>query len=207
MISRLEGVLREKSPSCVVVDVGGVGYEVFVPLTTFTELPDEGKTVVLRVHTHVREDAIQLFGFSSVLERAVFELLLRTSGIGPRLAVGILSGIEPARLLDALADGDVTSLRRVPGLGPKKAERVVVELREKAAELRLLRPEGAPRDAAARTPAPARSEAAEQALSALLNLGYARPDAQRVVDEAIADTGAQAAVEVVLRAALRRLSR
>jgi len=206
MIARLEGVLREKTPQSVVVDAGGVGYEVFVPLTTFTELPDEGKTVVLRIHTHVREDALQLFGFGSELERAVFELLLRTSGIGPRLALGVLSGIEPARLLDALADGDVALLRRVPGLGPKKAERVVVELREKAAELRLLRPGAAPR-ASGRPAAPAAGEAAEQALSALLNLGYARPEAQRVVDEAAAEAGPGAPVETLLRAALRRLSR
>ena len=206
MIARLEGVLRKKTPASVVVDVAGVGYEVFVPLTTFTELPDEGKTVVLRVHTHVREDAIQLFGFATVLERAVFELLLRTSGIGPRLALGILSGSEPERLLAALADGDVAALRRVPGLGPKKAERVVVELRERAAELRLV---------GAREPARARGGAArasgdenvELALSALVNLGYGKPEAQRVVDEAVEASGAGAGVEVLLRAALRRLSR
>jgi Holliday junction DNA helicase RuvA len=211
VIARLEGVLREKTPSCVVVDVGGVGYEVFVPLSTFTELPDEGKIVLLRVHTHVREDVIQLFGFMTAFERAVFELLLRTSGIGPRLALGILSGIEPARLLDALADGDVAALRRVPGLGPKKAERVIVELRERAAELRLLGPGDAagPRGPAGapRAAAPARDESVELAISALVNLGYPRPDAQRMVDEAAGDAGTGAAVEVLLRAALRRLSR
>ncbi|HVP28172.1 MAG TPA: Holliday junction branch migration protein RuvA [Myxococcota bacterium] len=208
MIASLEGVLREKTPQRVVIDVAGVGYEVLVPLSTFTELPQEGKTVALRIHTHVREDAIQLYGFASARERALFELLIRASGVGPRLAQGILSGMEPARLLEALAEGDVAALRSVPGLGQKKAERLVVELRERASELRLAHAAPAARPAGgaaiARGPADAGTE---EALSALLNLGYAKPQAQRVIDEARSEAGAEASVEALLRSALRRLSR
>ncbi len=205
MIGRLEGVLREKTPARLLVDVGGVGYEVWIPLSTFTELPDEGKVVALRIHTHVREDAIQLFGFASSRERSVFELLIRISGIGPRLAIGVLSGIAPDRLLQAARAADVATLRGVPGIGPKTAERIVMELRERASE--LLRSEelgatsGSPDALAAGGPA------AEQALSALLNLGYPRPQAQRVVEEAVAEVGDGAALEALVRAALRRLSR
>jgi len=209
VIARLEGVLREKSPQQVVIDVNGVGYEVFVPLSTFTELPEAGKTIALRIHTHVREDAIQLYGFATARERDLFELLLRTTGVGPRLAQGILSGMEPARLLAALADGDVATLRRVPGLGQKKAERLVVELRERAAELRLVSDAGGAARAGATAGAAVAPDdaAAEAALSALLNLGYAKPQAQRVVADARAEAGAEAGVEALLRAALRRLSR
>lgn len=209
MIAYLAGVLREKTPSRVVVDVAGVGYEVFVPLSTFTELPDDGKTVALRVHTHVREDAIVLYGFHSARERSVFELLIRTSGIGPKLALSILSGMEPERLLSAVATGDLEALRRVPGVGQKTAERIVVELRERAAQLAL---ESGARATERRAPATAdatdiASEVQEQALSALLNLGYTRPQAQRVVEEAAREVGADPALESLLRCALRRLSR
>lgn len=208
MIARLEGLLREKAPQQVVLDVNGVGYEVFVPLSTFTELPEVGKTIALRIYTHVREDMIQLYGFASARERDLFELLLRTTGVGPRLAQGILSGMEPARLLAALAEGDVATLRRVPGLGQKKAERLVLELRERAAELRLASEPGAATPAAGpRAAASPVDAAAEAALSALLNLGYGKPDAQRVMDGARAEAGAEAGIEALLRVALRRLSR
>jgi Holliday junction DNA helicase RuvA len=210
MIAYLAGVLREKTPSRVVVDVAGVGYEVFVPLSTFTELPDEGKTVALRIHTHVRDDAIMLYGFHSARERSAFELLIRTSGIGPKLALNILSGMEPDRLLSAVAKGNVEALRSVPGVGLKTAERIVVELRERAAELAL--ESGAkPAERQARDAATgggdAGSELHEQAISALLNLGYTRPLAQRVVEEAAREVGADLALESLLRGALRRLSR
>jgi len=209
MIARLEGVLREKTPQAVVIDVNGVGYEVFVPLSTFTELPEAGKTIALRIHTCVREDAIQLYGFASARERDLFELLLRTTGVGPRLAQGILSGMEPGRLLAALADGDVATLRRVPGLGQKKAERLVVELRERAAALRLVAGAGGAASSAPTAGAGAALDgaAAEAALSALVNLGYAKPQAQKVIADARVEAGADAGVEALLRAALRRLSR
>lgn len=209
MIAWLDGVLREKTPTCVVVDVNGVGYELFVPLSTFLALPDEGKTVSLRVHTHVREDAIQLFGFLTARERALFELLLRANGIGPRLAQSVLSGVEPEQVIDALADGDLATLRRVPGLGQKKAERLVVELRDRAADLRLAFSGNAkaPRRFAPTPGAPALDGAGAEAVSALLNLGYAKTQAESVIDGALGELGASADVEGLLRAALRRLSK
>ena len=207
MIAYLAGVLREKTPSRVVVDVAGVGYEVFVPLSTFTELPDDGKTVALRVHTHVRDDAIILYGFHSARERSAFELLIRTSGIGPKLALGILSGMEPDRLLGAIATGDLEALRRVPGVGLKTAERIVVELRERAAQLVLESSEGATERRARAAAAEPQNELQQQAVSALLNLGYTRPQAQRVVEEAASEVGSELGLESLLRSALRRLSR
>ena len=210
MIGYLAGVLREKTPARVVVDVSGVGYEVFVPLSTFTELPEDGKTVALRVHTHVRDDAIVLYGFQSARERSAFELLIRTSGIGPKLALNILSGMEPTRLLAAVATGDIEALRRIPGVGLKTAERIVVELRERAAQLALESgPLGSERPASAPgggTHDPG-NELQEQALSALLNLGYTRAQAQRVVEEAGRELGPEPGLESLLRSALRRLSR
>jgi Holliday junction DNA helicase RuvA len=209
MIAYLAGVLREKSPSRVVIDVAGVGYEVFVPLSTFTELPDDGKTVALRVHTHVRDDAILLYGFHSVQERLIFELLIRTSGIGPKLALSVLSGMEPERLLGSVAAGDVEALRKIPGVGQKTAERIVVELRERAERL-ALETGGQSAERRRRTKggaADSGNEREEQALSALLNLGYTRPEAQRVVEEAAREVGADLALESLLRSALRRLSR
>ena len=126
MIARLEGVLREQQPTRVVVDVGGVGYEVHIPLSTFTELPTPGKTVALQIHTHAKDGAIQLFGFFSEAERVAFELLLRANRVGPRLAQTILSGITPAVLLDAIRNGSAAVLRAVPGVGTKVAERCKV---------------------------------------------------------------------------------
>lgn len=198
MIARLEGVLREKRPTAVLIDVGGVGYEVFVPLSTFDALPDEGKVVALRIHTHVREDALQLFGFASELERRLFELLIRTNGVGPRLAQTILSGMAPADLVGALRAGDVAALRAVPGLGAKKAERLVVELRDRLGELE---------PAAAATSLRSRpvegDPVAAQAVSALLNLGYPRPQAERLVERAREELGGEASLEDLLRRALR----
>ena len=131
MIGRLEGVLIEKTPEAVVLDVHGVGYELRVPLSTFFELPDEGKTVRLRVHTHVREDAFLLFGFGTELERGLFRLLLGASGVGPKLALAILSGLSAERLIAALRAGDLAALVGIPGVGKKTAERMVVELRDR----------------------------------------------------------------------------
>jgi Holliday junction DNA helicase RuvA len=162
VIARLEGVLAEKKPEAVVLDVHGVGYEVRVPLSTFFELPDEGKIVRLRIHTHVREDALQLYGFGTETERALFRLLIATSGVGPKLALAILSGLPASKLVGALRAGDLVALTSIPGVGKKTAERIVIDLREKALGLELgARPE--------RPPAPDAAAAAE---SALTNLGY-----------------------------------
>ena len=137
MIARLEGVLLERAPTRVLVDVNGVGYEVFVPFSTFAALPDVGKTVALRIHTHAREGALQLFGFATAVERTAFELLLRASRVGPKLAQTVLSGIDPADLLAAIRDGNPAPLRAVPGVGAKMADRILVELRDRVDELAL----------------------------------------------------------------------
>jgi Holliday junction DNA helicase RuvA len=198
MIAYLEGVLREKEPTRVVLDVRGVGYEVLIPLSTFYELPDEGKTVALRIHTHVREDALLLFGFRTARERLVFELLLRTSGVGPKLAQALLSGLEPDDLLAAVEAADVRRLRSVPGVGQKTAERIVLELRDRARELLAERGVAAPQG-----PAPPDARV-EEAISALVNLGWARAQAERAVEAARTELAPEAPLEAWIRAALRR---
>jgi len=209
VIAYLEGVLREKEPTRVVLDVAGVGYEVLIPLTTFYDLPDEGKTVALRVHTHVREDAIQLFGFRTARERAAFELLIRTNGVGPRLAQAILSGLAPDELVAAIEAGDVPTLRGVPGVGQKTAERIVVDLRDRVGGLRgpardgAEAASGASPDASAGTPA--EDPRAEEVCSALVNLGYPRTQAERAVERARAELPEEASLEELVRTALRRV--
>ncbi len=193
MIARLEGVLAEKSPEVVALDVHGVGYEVRVPLSTFFELPDEGKTVRLHIHTHVREDALQLYGFGTETERVLFRLLIATSGVGPKLALAILSGLPAGKLVAALRAGDLASLTGIPGVGKKTAERMVIDLREKALGLEVAsRPE--------RAPAPDAAAAAE---SALTNLGYPRPQAERAVRRALELVPEGAGLESLIKEALR----
>jgi Holliday junction DNA helicase RuvA len=202
MIARLEGLLIERSPTRVVIDVGGVGYEALIPLSTFSRLPDEGKTVALRIHTHVREDALQLFGFATELERAAFGLLLHASRVGPKLAQTILSGIDAAVLVRAIERGDVATLRSVPGVGAKLAERIVVELRDRVAE--LVEIERAPAAAPARRDEDGRRS---ELVSALVNLQTPRPKAERVAEDVVGERGAQAPIEELVRAALQRLAR
>lgn len=206
MIAHLEGRLRERTPTRVVIDVGGVGYEALIPLSTFTRLPDEGKTVALRIHTHVREDAILLFGFATEIERAAFELLLHASRVGPKLAQTVLSGLDAEALVRAVQHGDVATLKSVPGIGAKMAERIIVELRDRAAEIpgRSEAPGGAPAAAAE-----AEGGATRTALvSALLNLQVPRARAERVAEQVLeAEGAAEAAIEELVRAALRRLAR
>lgn len=206
MIGYLEGVLREKTPTKVLIDVSGVGYELAIPVSTYYALPEEGKTIALRVYTHVREDALLLFGFLTSLEREVFELLLRTSGVGPKLAQAILSGGSPQTLLAAICDGDEKILRAIPGVGAKTAQRIIVDLRERAATLLERASDGGasvPRSVRA-----ASSSLEEQALSALLNLGYSRTIAERVIGETVKEIdAASCTLEAVLRGALRRLVR
>jgi Holliday junction DNA helicase RuvA len=203
MIARLEGVLVEQEPTRIVVDVGGVGYEVQVPLSTFTELPDLGKTVALRIYTHAHEGALQLYGFHSQAEKVAFELLLRANRVGPRLAQTILSGISPRELHDAIRAGNVAALRAVPGIGTKMAERILLELRDRTETL------AAALGGAAAAPRAVSSEesAREQTLSALLNLGYSRADAERVLAQAAEEAGSEATLETLVRASLKRLLR
>ncbi|MAG30406.1 MAG: Holliday junction branch migration protein RuvA [Deltaproteobacteria bacterium] len=203
MIAWLEGSLREKAPTRIVLDVQGVGYELLVPLSTFEILPDIGKTVSLLVHTAVREDAIQLFGFASSLEKELFHLLLRASRVGPKLAQSILSGMEPHRLLGLLREADAKGLRKAPGVGPKLAERIAVELRDDAETLagRL----GTAAFERGTTEVTA-YEPDEELLSALLNLGYPRGQAERLVAAALAEAPPDSSLEELIRVALRRLA-
>ena len=200
MIAHLEGVLREKTPTRAIVSVAGVGYEVFVSLSTFAALPDEGKTVSLRIHTQVREDAIQLYGFHTDLERALFELLIRVNGVGPKLAQALLSGLPPRELAAALARGDAAPLCAVPGIGAKTAQRLVLDLRERAAALAM---EDALEPARA---ADAADERAEEIVSALVNLGTPRQRAERAARAAL-EAAPDAPLEQLVRAALRTLAR
>jgi Holliday junction DNA helicase RuvA len=187
----------------VVIDVRGVGYEAWVPLSTFVQLPDEGKTVALRIYTHVREDALVLYGFASEAERACFELLLHASGVGPKLAQRILSGIDASALVRAIRAGDLATLRTVPGVGGKLAEKICVELRERAEELAGLDGDAQP----ARATRPEDEEARAQLVSALLNLQTPRPKAEKVADEVLDALGPAADLAELVRAALRRLAR
>lgn len=194
MIGRLVGRLASKATDHVILDVGGVGYFVQIPLSTFYELPDEESPASLWIHTYVREDALALYGFLTERERALFLMLIGVAGIGPRVALTVLSGMPPADLIEALRGADVKRLMAVPGVGKKTAERMVLELAEKANRLG-----GEP--SAARTPA----VATEDVVSALVNLGYRRGDAERAV-EAIGRSGAPGDFSDYLKAALKRLT-
>lgn len=199
MIARLTGTIVEKQATRVIVDVGGVGYEVHVPLSTFYHLPEPGGEVTLRIHTHVREDAIVLFGFATPLEQQVFERLIAISGIGPKLALSVLSGIDPADLVRAVQAGDVGRLTRIPGVGKKTAERIGLELKDH------LRQAWAVELAAAGGEPPSETMLRADLLSALLNLGYHRGLAEKAVDEALKLAGVRT-FERVLREALRRMA-
>lgn len=199
MISHLRGRLLEKQPNRVIVDVNGVGYDVHVPLSTFYDMTEPGAEIALRVHTHVREDALVLYGFATVLELRIFERLISVSGIGPKLALAVLSGIEPSELVSAIRTANVARLTGIPGIGKKTAERIGLELKDKMAS--LLSAE------VAASPVAATSETLRtDVLSALMNLGYHRPLAERAVDSALKlDTGSS--FESVLRHALRELAK
>lgn len=200
MIAYLTGVIAARTTNIVVVNVGGVGYEVTVPLSTFYTLPDEDREVGLHIYTHVREDAIVLFGFATQLEKSLFLMLISISGIGPKLAVNILSGIGPGDLLEAVARGDALRLQAIPGIGRKTAERIALEVRERAAKLR----EGeCPASAFSRPPEGGRLF--EDARSALINLGYPAKQASAAVDKAAASLR-QPSIEGLITEALRILS-
>ena len=201
MIGRIRGALIEKRPGRVVVDVGGVGYEIHIPLSTFYELPEDGAGVDLLIHTHVREEALQLYGFGSALEKELFEKLITVSGIGPKLAITILSGIPPQELVAALGNGSLERLTRIPGVGRKTAERLIVELRDKMLALQASQ-------VARAAPAAAADSVRDDLISALVNLGYRRPDAEACADKALAEEPAgDRRLENALRLALRSLSR
>jgi len=192
MIALLRGVLLEKHPNQVIVETGGVGYDVTIPVSTFTHLPNPGAEVRLRIHTHVREDALALYGFLTDDEKGLFEKLIVVSGIGPTLAVKILSGMTAPELVHGIRRGEVERLVRIPGVGKKTAERMVLELRDKLPPVTSEEPEVA---------AAALSAIDQDVLSALLNLGCARPQAEGAVRKAKA-AGAPAEFEPLFRRAL-----
>ncbi len=199
MIAQLRGRLLEKHPNRVVLDVNGVGYDVHVPLSTFYELAEPGAEVMLRIHTHVREDALVLFGFATRLELQIFERLISVSGIGPKLALAVLSGLEPGELVAAIRTANVARLTGIPGIGKKTAERIGLELKDKMASI-------APAESAVVAPADNSEARRTDLLSALMNLGYHRPLAERAVNAALARAG-DASFEATLKHALRELAR
>ncbi len=203
MIGSLRGRVKALGPDLALIEVGGVGYSVRIALPTFYKLDavwraDTPDDVSLLVHTHVRDDALELFGFDSAQEKALFEKLIAVSGIGPRLAQVILSGMPPEEVLGALASSNIAKLTRIPGVGKKTAERMILELRDKARELMETDPESV---------APELPSSAERdVIEALLNLGYRAKEAERAVAAASEEEPSQAFQEL-LRRSLKRLSR
>ncbi len=194
MIAHLRGKLIAKHPNQAIVEAGGVGYDVVISIPTFSDLPAVGSEVALHIHTHVREDAIALFGFLRPEERRLFEKLLAVSGIGPKLAITILSGMPATEMVGAIRGGDVARLTRIPGIGKKTAERMVLELRDKLEEF------------GAAPAARAASAVEEDVLSALVNLGYQRAAAERAL-AAAARNGGSATFDALFRDALAALSK
>jgi holliday junction DNA helicase RuvA len=194
VIAHIRGKLLYKIPNYVVIECGGVGYELSISVATYTELRDVGAEAVLHVHTHVREDALQLFGFYEVTEKLLFEKLLTISGIGPKLAITVLSGISAERLVGAIRGGDHATLTKIPGIGKKTAERVVLELKDKLDGLAGFKP-------AADAPV-SLGATADDVLSALVNLGYARPVAQKAVEAAAKDANVSGDFEKLFRASM-----
>jgi Holliday junction DNA helicase RuvA len=197
VIAHLRGTILDKQPNRIVIDVHGVGYDVFVPLSTFYGLGHSGSDIALRIHTHVREDALLLYGFATELEQQLFERLISVSGIGPKLALAVLSGIEPPDLMRAIERSDLARLTAIPGVGKKTSERIVLELKD-----RLPR---APVTAVAADDA-GEPGLRDDVLSALMNLGYHRPLAEKAVESAVKATP-DANFERTLRQALRELAR
>jgi holliday junction DNA helicase RuvA len=200
MIALLRGTLVDKNPNRLILEAGGVGYDVQVPLSTFYVLGEPGTAVTLRIHTHVREDALALFGFATPLELTLFERLIAINGIGPKLALAVLSGIEPADLIRAIRSQDVARLTAIPGIGKKTAERIGLELKDRL-------PAMLPGDDA-KSSAPARPEdqMRDDLLSALVNLGYQRAIAEKAIDSVVQRSNG-AGFEASLREVLKGLMR
>ncbi len=201
MIAHLRGSILEKHPNRIVIDVNGVGYDVFVPLSTFYGLGEPGAAIALRIHTHVREDAFLLYGFATLLEQELFERLIGVSGIGAKVALAVLSGIEPQELIRAIERGDLARLTAIPGVGKKTSERIVLELKDRL-------PHAAVPTVVAGVP-PEPPALRDDVVSALVNLGYHRPLAEKAAEAAIKTIGssADAGFERLLRQALREVAK
>ena len=200
MIAHLKGVLFKKTTQSIIIDVGGVGYEVSVPLSTFYSLPEIDESVSLQIHTHVKDDSLTLFGFNTSLEKSLFLMLVSVSGIGPKLSVNILSGMGPQDLLEAIANGDALRLQAIPGIGKKTAERIALELKDRASKVL---------GEVDISPAPlSRGKdrlTIDDALSALINLGYSTKSARLAIDRATSRVKV-ITLEGLIREALRTLS-
>jgi Holliday junction DNA helicase RuvA len=200
MIATLNGKLQVREPGRVIIETAGVGYEVAIPLSTYYRLPPPGSPVMLEVRQVIREDSWQLYGFMSVAEKRAFDLLMQVQHVGPKLALGVLSNLSPDDLVAAIGREDVARLDAVPGIGTRVAERIVRELRDKAAELKLI----APITAAPTTPG---GGVVDDAVSALINLGYKPSEAKRAVDSIVPENGAEdMALENLIRRALAVLA-
>ncbi len=197
MIAHLTGQLIHKSPASAVVDVQGVGYEVFIPLTAFYDLPECGTAVSLYIHTHLREDSLKLFGFVKVADKQMFELLIRISKVGPKLALAILSGMTAQDLTQAVFSNDISTLNTIPGVGRKTAERLALELKDKLSELNL--------EPAAASEATPSGGLRDDAVSALVNLGYKKAQAEQALKKVWRDEP-KPSLEELIRESLNRLS-
>jgi holliday junction DNA helicase RuvA len=198
MIAQIRGQLVEKRPGAVVVETQGIGYQLFVSLSTFYDLPEANQGVRLHTYTHVREDLLQLFGFSTFLEKEIFQILIGVSGIGPKLALNILSGIAPAELIASLQAEDVARLTTIPGVGRKTAERLVFDLKEKIRKIAV-------RDEVPKEEKKKKDQVVEDVVSALVNLGYRKNQAEAVVEQ-VWRQRPEASLEEVLKASLRALA-
>jgi Holliday junction DNA helicase RuvA len=206
MIAHLSGTLLSKEPNQVIVDVGGVGYDVTIPLSTFYDLDDQKSDVQLLIYTHVKEDALQLYGFKTANERRLFVHFISVSGVGPKLGIALLSHMKADELIESIKSNNLARLTQIPGIGRKTAERLVVDLRDKMIQLSQsqvaeetgVRPET--------TYVSSEGTARADALSALLNLGYQRSGAEKAIDAALAE-GGDVTVESILRRSLKKLAR
>jgi len=207
MIAHLSGTLLSKQATSVILDVGGVGYEITIPVSTFYELEDAGAQIQLRIYTHVREDALQLYGFKTARERELFMRLISVSGIGPKLGITLLSGMSADEMIASIRTNNLGRLTLIPGVGRKTAERLVIELRDKVAALsspQLEEELGA--KTAEGAAIPTEDSMRSDVLSALLNLGYQRSSAEKAVTAAL-DEGGDVSVESILRRSLRKLAK
>jgi len=207
MIAHLSGTLLSKQPNSVILDVGGVGYEVNIPVSTFYDLDEEGSSVKLRIYTHVREDTLQLFGFKTARERELFLKVISVSGIGPQLGIKLLSGMSADEMIASIRTNNLAKLTLIPGIGRKTAERLVMELHDRVASLSSTELEeelGAKTETGA--PIPTEDSMRADVLSALLNLGYQRSAAEKAVSSAV-DEGGDISVELILRRSLKKLAK
>ncbi len=198
MIAHLSGTLSHKSPVYILVDVHGVGFQVFIPLSTYYKLPESGAPVALHIHTHLREEALRLFGFLTEEEQMLFEKLITISKVGPKLALAILSGLSPQELMSAVLENNVTRLSSIPGVGRKTAERLALELRDKLSDLTV--------EFAQITGPAGKVGLLDDALSALINLGYRRAEAEKALKSIWEKNGKEIPLETLIKESLNELS-